>query len=98
MSDHISLKEVERFSGSLAEIPCSYVHHECGGATQMPEKIIRSYLVNPFLYGSRSFCCGCNQYIAVENLYWIETEQCLYDYFVGLQQEYIKLHGRPPEI
>jgi hypothetical protein len=36
----------------------------------MPEKIIRSYLKNPFLYNDTSFCCGCGKYVNEGELIW----------------------------
>lgn len=62
----------------------------------MPEDIIRSYLVNPFLHNDYTFCCGCGDYILQNQLYWRETGQCLADYFRALQQEYIRIYGEPP--
>jgi hypothetical protein len=62
----------------------------------MPEEIIRSYLVNPFLYSGGSFCCGCNGYMPYAELFWEETGQCLADYFRELQAEYLRVHGEPP--
>jgi len=62
----------------------------------MPEDIIRSYLVNPFLYSGGSFCCGCNDYMPYEELFWEETGQSLAEYFQKLQDDYLKVHGEPP--
>jgi hypothetical protein len=62
----------------------------------MPEEIIRSYLVNPFLYSGGSFCVGCKSYVPYDQLFWIETNQSLDDYFRQLKQDYLKLHGQPP--
>jgi hypothetical protein len=62
----------------------------------MPEEIIRSYLVNPFLYRRGSFCCGCNTYVRFEELIWQETGQCLANYFRELQEEYLRVHAEPP--
>lgn len=62
----------------------------------MPEEIIRSYLVNPFLYNDRTFCCGCNDYVPLAEVYWTETEQNLLEYNEQLKQAYLKRHGRPP--
>jgi hypothetical protein len=61
----------------------------------MPEEIIRSYLVNPFLYSGGSFCCGCNDYLPYEQLFWVKTGQRLADYFRDLQAEYLRVHGEP---
>ena len=61
MTDHITVAEHERYTGSLEGVPQVYYHPQCGGTTGMPEEIIRSYLANPFLYGDCTFCTGCNQ-------------------------------------
>jgi hypothetical protein len=58
--------------------------------------LLRSYLVNPFLYSGRTFCCGCNDYVPHKELFWAETGQCLADYFRELQEEYLRVHGEPP--
>lgn len=62
----------------------------------MPEDIIRSYLVNPFLYTDCSFCCGCNDYVPLDELFWVETGESLEDYNRELQQDYLRRHGEPP--
>jgi hypothetical protein len=82
--------------GRLGGVPQVYVHLKGGVATKMPEDIIRSYLVNPFLYGGGSFCCGCNDYVSETELFWHETGQCLADYTRELQEGYLRAHGEPP--
>jgi hypothetical protein len=62
----------------------------------MPEEIVRSYLVNPFLYNSRTFCCGCNNYVESRELIWRETGESLEAYRKNLQEAYVKKHGGPP--
>jgi hypothetical protein len=49
MKDHVTVHPTGRFKGSLRGVPQVYRHPKCGVATKMPEEIIRSYLVNPFL-------------------------------------------------
>ena len=96
MSEHITVHPTGRYAGSLKGIPRAYQHPKCRVATGMPEEIIRSYLVNPFLYGGGSFCCGCNDYKPYEELFWVETGESLADYFRNLQQDYLKKHGGAP--
>jgi hypothetical protein len=96
MHDHITVREDGRYAGSLDGVPKIYRHSRCGGGTGMPEEIIRSYLANPFLYSGGSFCCGCNNYMPYEELFWIETGESLADYFRKLQEEYLRVHGKPP--
>ena len=96
MTDHITIHPSGRYQGALDGIPQAYVHPKCGVATGMPDEIIRSYLVNPFLYSGGSFCCGCNDYLPYEELFWVETRQSLADYFRELQEEYLRVHGEPP--
>ena len=85
MHDHITLREERRYVGSLDGIPQVYYHPKCEEATRMPEEIIRSYLVEPNMYSHFSFCCGCNDYVPFEELYWVETDECLADYFENLR-------------
>ena len=96
MTNHITVHPRGRYQGSLDGVPRSYYHPRCGGGTGMPEDIIRSYLVNPFLYSGGSFCCGCNGYQPYEELFWQETGESLADYFRGLQEDYLRKHGEPP--
>lgn len=87
----------DRFTqGLLDGVPQAYFHPHCGTVTRMPEEIIRSYLVNPFLANEYTFCCGCNNYVLQDELYWRGTGQCLADYFQMLQHEYIRIYGEPP--
>lgn len=88
MNDHITMREDLRYTGSLEDVPQHYLHPKCGVVTTMPEEIIRSYLANPFLYSNGSFCCGCNDYVPYRELFWIETQQSLKDYFQELQREH----------
>lgn len=96
MTDHITVPPERRYQRTLNKVPETYFHSLCKVSTRMPEEIIRSYLVNPFLYNEYTFCCGCNDYILQQELYWCETGQCLMDYFQELQDEYIRVHGNPP--
>lgn len=94
MTDHVTERPDNRYAGSLDNIPRAYRHPKCGVATGMPEEIIRSYLVNPFLYSDGSFCCGCNDYISTRELFWVETGESLYAYQHGLQSLH-RLRARP---
>ncbi len=96
MTNHITVHPTGRYKGSLKGVPRGCLHPKCGVVTGMPEEIIRSYLVNPFLYGGGSFCCGCNDYIPEAELFWQETGQSLADYHRELQEEYLRVHGEPP--
>jgi hypothetical protein len=96
MKDHVTVHPKGRYPGSLRGVPQAYLHPRCGVVTRMPEEIIRSYLVNPFLYGGGSFCCGCNDYVPEEELFWHETGQSLAEYNRGLKEDYIRRHGEPP--
>jgi len=96
MTDHVTLDPKKRHHASLAGVPRAYRHPKCGGVTIMPEEIVRSYLVNPFLYSSRTFCCGCNGYVPQDQVFWIETGEGLTDYFRELQQQYLRTHGKQP--
>ena len=85
MHGHITLKEDQRYTDSLEDIPQVYYHPKCGESTCMPEEIIRSYLVNPTMYNEFTFCCGCNDYVHRKEVYWTETGECLEDYFENLR-------------
>lgn len=67
-----------------------YRHRACGVCTQMPEEIIRSYLVDPLLYGDSSFCCGCGIYVYGDELEWTETGERLVDYSARLRRDYLR--------
>lgn len=95
-TNHITIEPEHHYQGLLDRVPQVYFHPGCGTVTKMPEDIIRSYLVNPFLYNEYTYCYGCSDYVLQDQLYWQETGQCLADYFQELQQEYIRIHGEPP--
>jgi hypothetical protein len=96
MKDHVTVHPTGRYKGSLSGVPQVYRHPKCGVATKMPEEIIRSYLVNPFLYGGGSFCCGCNDYLPESEFFWTETGQNMADYNQDLKEAYRRVHGEPP--
>jgi hypothetical protein len=93
-SDHITAAPSTRYQGSLDGVPQSYHHPKCGGSTGMPEDIIRSYLVNPFMYNGKTFCTGCGKYVDDSELYWIETGQRMSEYRLELQASFRS--GRNP--
>ena len=95
-NEYITLHPTGRYRGSLRGVPRSYRHPKCGVVTRMPEEIIRSYLVNPFLYGGGSFCCGCGEHVPEEELVWSETGQNMADYTRELQEAYFRKYGSPP--
>ena len=95
-NEYVTVHPTGRYQGSLAEVPQCYRHPKCGVVTRMPEEIIRSYLMNPFLYGAGSFCCGCGEHIPEEELYWTETGQNMAEYTRELRAAYIQKYGAPP--
>ena len=95
-NEYVTLHPTGRYEGSLTGVPQSYRHPKCGVVTRMPEEIIRSYLVNPFLYGAGSFCCGCGEHIPEQELFWYETGQNMAEYTHDLREAYIRKHGAPP--
>jgi iron-sulfur cluster assembly accessory protein len=84
--DHVTERPERRYSGSLDGVPRHYRHDKCHRVTGMPEEVIRSYLVNPFLYNNNSFCCGCHDYVPMSELRWVETGETLQDYMDGLRE------------
>lgn len=90
MRDHISAPKPERYAGSLDGIPQHYLHPKCGVVTTMPEEIIRTYLVNPLTYSDRSFCCGCNDYVYMNELVWKDTGEVLMNYSGRLRLEFLR--------
>jgi hypothetical protein len=95
-NEYVTLHPSGRYEGSLDGVPQCYRHAKCGVVTRMPEEIIRSYLVNPFLYGAGSFCCGCGEHIPEEELFWYETGQNMAEYTRQLREAYIRKYGAPP--
>lgn len=98
MTDHVTLRPDERYDGPLDEFPTSYRHDLCGKSTGMPEEIVRSYLVNPFLYSSETFCCGCGDYVSHSELEWVDTGERLDIYFDRLRRAYLRHYGALPDI
>jgi hypothetical protein len=97
MADHITVREEERFKGSLGAVPQVYEHKRCGAQTGMPEEIIRSYLANPFLYNDSSFCTGCNDYVSTKELFWTETGESLFQYNQNLNRDHLIKQGVAPQ-
>ena len=95
-NEYITLHPNGRYQGSLDLVPQCYFHPTCGVLTGMPEDVIRSYLVNPFLYGGGSFCCGCGEHIPEEELFWDETGQNMAEYTSELREAYTQKYGAPP--
>lgn len=97
MADHVTVRPNEQYQGSIGDVPQTYQHARCGGMTIMPEEIIRSYLADPFLYNDQSFCTGCNKYVSMRELYWLETGESLFDYQQQLRRDYIAQNRIPPQ-
>ncbi|MBY0232388.1 MAG: hypothetical protein K2W96_24180 [Gemmataceae bacterium] len=80
-TDYVTLPPDQRAGGDLATAPRVYVHKKCGVGTRMPEEIVRSYLVNPYLYNAdETFCCGCNRHVPFRECVWTETGEDLQSY------------------
>ncbi len=62
----------------------------------MPEEIVRSYLVNPFLYSSETFCCGCGDYVRHSELEWVETGERLSTWFDRPRRACLRHYGALP--
>ncbi len=92
-NDYITVPPSERYTGSLKGVPKVYRHKGCGGVTGMPEEIIRSYLVNPFLYSAdATFCTGCSEHVPLRECVWTETGEDLQTYTDRLRSK----AGRQP--
>lgn len=87
LNEYPTLPPEERFQGDLTNVPRQYLHAKCGAVTEMPEEIIRTYLVNPFFYGYKSFCTGCGTHIRSKELVWQSTGQDLMTYTRQLQAD-----------
>jgi hypothetical protein len=97
MKDHVTVRPEERFAGDIAKEPRWYIHPKCGGVTGMPEEIIRSYMVDPFLYNESSFCTGCQTYVPTAELYWQETNESLLAASYRRKAEFIQKNGLNPD-
>lgn len=97
MKDHVTVRPEERFAGDIAKEPRWYVHPKCGGVTGMPEEIIRSYMVDPFLYNESSFCTGCHTYVPTAELYWQETNESLLAASYRRKAEFIQKNHLNPD-
>lgn len=53
----------------------------------MSDTVVRSFLADPFLYSTFSYCAGCNTYPDWTELFWTDTNESLYDFFVKLQNK-----------
>jgi hypothetical protein len=85
--DYASLPPEEREQRDLDGVPRVYVHLGCGGQTIMQDKIIRSYLKDPFLYDDSTFCTGCGQHRPDREFIWQETGENLHAYMEHLRAQ-----------
>ena len=86
--DYVTLPPDERTKDSLDKEPDTYIHTKCNVATQMPEEIIRSYLVNPYLYLSdKTFCTGCGIHVPNKECYWMVTGEDLQSHMNRLRKQ-----------
>lgn len=75
----------ERFAGSLDGTPSVYFNPANNVATRMPEEVIRSYLVDPYMYNDWVWCNGMQDNARQADLVWVETGERLSDYFARLR-------------
>ncbi len=86
--EYVTLPPDLRDEGSLDGVPKVYRHNRCGEHTGMPEEIIRSYLINPYLYSAdRTFCTGCGIHVPLSECVWVETGEDLQTYTDKLRAE-----------
>ncbi len=71
--------------------PTVYIHEECKGRTEMPEKFIREYLENPFELGEEptTVCTRCDEEVGWRDCYWADTRQNMYEYLEDRRAELI---------
>lgn len=85
-TDYATLPPEEQAAGDLDGVPTVYVHRRCRRATGMPEEIVRSYLVNPYMYlADRTFCTGCGKHVPFRECEWDDTGENLQRYFDRLR-------------
>lgn len=76
--EYVTLPPELRSAETLEYEPQIYRHSKCGAGTQMPEEIVRSYLVNPYLYlADKTFCTGCGTHVPNRECEWIDTGEDL---------------------
>ena len=76
--EYLTLPPEQRSTQSLAGEPQVYIHRLCGAGTQMPEEIVRSYLVDPYLYlADKTFCTGCGKHVPLRECQWTSTGEDL---------------------
>ena len=91
-TEYATLPPEARASQSLANEPQVYRHKKCGAGTQMPEEIVRSYLVNPYMYlADKTFCTGCGTHVPNRECTWIDTGE-------DLQTHINRLRSQKPEL
>ncbi len=87
----------ERYVGPLHHVPRLYRHPACGSWSTLAEDVVRSYLVNPFLYSDRWTCRGCKRFVPTSELYFAQTGECVLTYMRRLRADYLRRHGKPPK-
>ena len=86
LNSYPAIPPEQRWRGDIASVPQFYEHEKCGSITGMPETIMRTYLVNPFFYASKTYCGGCQGHVPHRQLRWVTTGEDLQAYFDRLKK------------
>ncbi len=86
--EYATLPPEARSTQSLEDEPQVYIHETCGVGTCMPEEIVRSYLVDPYMYlADATFCTGCERHVPLRECTWSETGEDLQSHIDRLRAE-----------
>ena len=72
--DHWILSADERAKGFIRPVRRTYTHMGCGCATTMSLEIAETYARDPSFYG-KTFCCGCREYLPLDQFVWFGTTE-----------------------
>ena len=56
-----------------------YIHPECGGATEITGGDF-DHLADPFRILQGTYCCGCEQFISPDQVFWADSQESIAKY------------------
>jgi hypothetical protein len=63
-----------------------YVHDKCGGVTEVSGDDF-TRLADPFSLVTQTYCCTCQGFVNLGQVYWMDTEEPIADYRRRLRRE-----------
>src|SRR5262245_39862866 len=81
-------REVDSSKIRIRKLPTSrvYVHDRCGTETRVSHGHFKQ-ICGPFIPCTGTFCCGCNEFFPLNEVYWKNTGERIDDYRERLRRK-----------